>query len=88
MAAKNLKLYPELKPLIEKIRQNKVGIQRYGERLQAAGGYNDYATRFAWDVLRAFIPCWKICEWYEQYSCNDNHITALAIAACKEAGVL
>ena len=88
MAAKNLKLYPELKPLVEKIKQNKAAIQQYGERLQAAGGYNDYSVRFAWDVLRSLVSCYKICEWYEKYSCHDKHITALAIAACKEAGVL
>lgn len=88
MTGGSLKFYPELKPLVKKIQQNKAAIQQHSERLQAAGGYNDYATRFAWDVLRALVPVGKICDWYERYSCNDNHITALAIAACKTAGVL
>ena len=82
MAAKNLKLYPELKPLVEKSGRTR------SESSGTASGYNDYATRLAWDVLRAFVSYWKICEWYERYNCHDKHITALAIAACKEAGVL
>ena len=88
MAGGNLKLYPELQPLVEKIRQHALWFQQYGAELRRKGGYKDYETRFAWDVLRKLVTTFEICSWYDKYDCNDRHITALAIAACKKAGVL
>lgn len=84
MAGGNLKLYPELEPLTERIRRHALRLQQ----LQEKGGYKDYETRFAWDVLRKLVTTFEICDWYDRYSCNDRHITALAIAACRKAGVL
>ena len=88
MAGGNLKLYPELEPLTEKIRRHALWFQRYGKRLREEGEYKDYETRFAWDVLRKVVTTFEICDWYDKYDCNDRHITALAIAACRKAGVL
>ena len=88
MADGNLKLSPELEPLVEKIRRHALWFQQYGRQLREKGGYRDYETRFARDVLRKVVTTFEICDWYDRYDCNDRHITALAIAACKKAGVL
>ena len=88
MADGNLKLYPELEPLTEKIRRHALWFQQYGKQLREKGGYKDYEVRFARDVLRKLVTVGEICDWYDRYGCNDRHITALAIAACKRAGVL
>ena len=88
MACGNLKLSPELEPLAEKIQRHALWFQQYGKQLREKGGYRDYETRFARDVLRKVVTTFEICDWYDRYDCNDRHITALAIAACKRAGVL
>lgn len=88
MAGGNLKLYPELESLTEKIRRHALWFQQYGAKLREKGGYKDYETRFAWDVLRKVVTTFEICEWYDRYDCDDRHITSLAIAACRKAGVL
>ena len=89
MAGGNLKLYPELEPLVEKIRRHALWFQQYGKQLREKGGYRNYEVRFAWDVLRKLVTAGEICDWYDRYDeCNDRHITALAIAACRKARVL
>lgn len=88
MAGGNLKLSPELEPLVEKIQRHALWFQQYGRQLRKKGGYRDYETRFARDVLRKVVTTFEICDWYDRYDCNDRHITSLAIAACKKAGVL
>lgn len=88
MACGNLKLYPELESLTEKIRRHALWFQQYGKQLREKGGYKDYEVRFARDVLRKLVTTFEICEWYDRYDCDDRHITSLAIAACKKAGVL
>ena len=47
MACGNLKLYPELEPLAERIRRHALWFQQYGKQLREKGGYKDYETRFA-----------------------------------------
>jgi len=88
MADVNPKLRPELEPLTEKIQRHELRLQQYGEQLREKGGYKDYETQFAWDVLHKVMMTFEIHRWYDEYGCNDQDITALAIAACKKAGVL
>ena len=88
MADVNPKLRPELEPLTEKIQRHELRLQQYGEQLREKGGYKDYETQFAWDVLHKVMMTFEIHRWYDEYGCNDQDITALAIAACKRAGVL
>ena len=88
MACGNLKLYPELEPLVEKIRRHALWFQQYGKQLREKGGYRNNEERFAWDVQIKLVPVSEICDWYDKYGCDDRHITTLAIAACKRAGVL
>ena len=79
-----MKLQPELDFVVEKFKQIK-NLEEYAELLKATGKYNDFETRLAWDCLRKTIPAITICEWYEKYGCNDNHITTLAKTALKIA---
>ena len=79
-----MKLQAELLPLIEKYRAAAGLIVAYAEHLKAAGGYKDFHTRLAWDVLRGIVGTRGICDWYDKYNCHDSHIETLAKRALKE----
>ena len=79
-----MKLKHELNGLIDKYRALPAGsIKGYAEALRADGGYNDFETRLAWDLLRIVTGTAGICKFYDDYHCNDNHITTLAKAALR-----
>ena len=79
-----MKLRAELDPLVEKFKQIK-GLEEYAETLKKSGNYRDFETRLAWDCLHAVVSSSTICEWYEKYGCNDDHITTLVKTALKIA---
>lgn len=79
-----MKLQPELDYVVEKFKQIR-NLEDYAETLKASDDYKDFETRLAWDCLRSTVPSSIICEWYEKYGCNDNHITTLAKTALKIA---
>lgn len=56
-------------------------IKEYAPMLAAAGDYNDFLTRLAWDALHACYTSAEICAMYEKYDCHDCHITSAARAA-------
>ena len=60
----------------------------YREKLRKFGNYNQFDVRFAWDVGHAVFTTKEICNWYDEYECNDDHITSLFKAACKKTGLL
>ena len=60
----------------------------YRENLRKSGNYNQFDVRFAWDVGHAVFTTKEICNWYEDYDCNDEHITSLFKAACRKTGLL
>ena len=60
----------------------------YREKLRKSGNYNKFDVRFAWDVGRTVFTTKEICSWYEDYDCNDDHITSLFKTACKKTGLL
>lgn len=70
--------FPEMAHRFSGILEN---IKEYAPILAARGGYNDFITRLAWDVLHACYKNKEICEWYEKYNCNDTHITTAARTA-------
>ena len=78
-----MKLQNELNFTIEKIK-GLSNLKEYAEDLKANGKYNDFETRLAWDALRAAVGTNTICKWYDQYNCNDTHISTLAKKALKE----
>lgn len=84
-----LKLEKELEALILRLRRlDTQKIMTYKAKLRQSRGYNDFNTRFAWDVLRMCTHTEVICDWYEKYDCHDSHINTLAIKACKQVGFL
>lgn len=51
----------------------------------ASGRYKDLATRIAHDVKFVTIPPSEVCRWYDEYDCNDTHITTLFKKVLKES---
>lgn len=58
---------------------------RHIAKVKASGNYKDLETRIAWDILHATFTVSEICSWYEQYDCNDSHISTLAKDAMTKA---
>lgn len=79
-----MKLAAELDFVVEKFKQIR-NLETYAANLKKSGAYNDFETRLAWDCLRATVPSGTICEWYDKYDCNDDHITTLVKKALKIA---
>lgn len=77
-----MKLKNELDFTINRM-QEITNLKEYAEELKESQNYNDFETRLAWDALRAAVGTQKICEWYDEYNCNDNHIETLAKRALK-----
>ena len=50
---------------------------KHARYVKDSGDYKDFETRISWDVGRAAVGTKKICEWYDKYDCNDNHIGTL-----------
>ncbi len=79
-----MKLKDELGFVVEKFKQIK-NLEEYAVDLKKYGLYKDFETRLAWDCLHKTVPASTICEWYEKYDCNDEHITTLVKTALKIA---
>ena len=78
---------PEVVARLEVLKQHS-NILEDSEKLRASGKYNNFEVRFAWEFCRIVVSTKEICKWYDEYNCNDNHITSLFIAACKKTGLL
>ena len=60
----------------------------YREKLRKSGNYNKFDVRFAWDIGHAVFTTKEICNWYDEYKCNDDHITSLFKLACRKTELL
>lgn len=81
-----MKLKNELEGLKNNIK--KLGIDNvtnHAKELKKVGGYKDFNTRLAWDVMNATIIT---NELYGKYNCNDSHITTLGIKALKDLNII
>jgi hypothetical protein len=78
-----MKLQAELAFVIAEFEKRKSEIKEYAEKLKNSGGYKDYETRLAWDILRGVLGSEWICNLYNKYDCNDSHIDTLAKKALK-----
>lgn len=83
-----MKLQNEFETVKKKFTDNLEKIKDYAPRLKASGEYNDFERRLTFDCLRAFIGTQTMCEWYDKYECNDNHIYTLGKKALKELNVI
>lgn len=78
-----MKLNAELETVVAQYRDRQDAIERYALRLKEQDGYQDYATRLAWDVLKAVMGTAYICDLYDRYHCDDSHIDTLAKRALR-----
>ena len=81
------KLLPVVIQRLEVVKQHS-NVMEFKEKLRASGNYNKFEVRFAWEVCQAVFSTKEICHWYDEYECNDDHITTLFIAACRKTGLL
>lgn len=79
-----MKLKAELNEVVRRMEEVKEKIELHAEWLKKNGGYKDFETRLAWDVLRAVVGSDTICKWYKDYACNDKHIDTLAKRALRQ----
>lgn len=56
---------------------NRDDVMAYKERLQAKGGYNDFNTRFMYDLQRAAGLLSFVCDTIYQYADDSHYKTAL-----------
>ena len=78
-----MKLKPELDKVTKAFEGIKHLIPEHVKIVKQQGNYKDLETRIAWDCLRATMGTKWICNLYDQYDCNDDHITTLAKQALK-----
>lgn len=78
-----MKLSAELPTVVDAYQTKRQDIAQYAVALKQAGGYQDYETRLAWDVLRAVMGTTWICSLYEKYDCHDPQIETLAKKALR-----
>ena len=78
------KLVPEMEKRFYRI----TNLNEYADALKSSGEYRVYDTRLAWDCLRCAFKTYEICAWYDEYGCNDTHITTAAKAALRNLSIL
>jgi len=78
-----MKLKPELDTVTKAFQSIKHLIPEHVELVKQQGNYKDLETRIAWDCLSAVMGTKWICSLYDQYNCNDDHITTLAKKALR-----
>lgn len=82
-----MKLKNEI-PFIKESFSKLTTLSEYAKTLKASGNYKNFETRLAWDCIHATISSEIICNWYDKYDCNDDHITTAAKAVLKEMKIL
>lgn len=83
-----MKLQKEFETVKKAFADNLEKIKEYAPKLKASGQYNDFEKRLTFDCLRAFVGSATMCDWYEKYNCNDNHIYTLGKNVLKELKVI
>ena len=85
-----LKLEKELPEVVKRLEVLKLhsNVFEYREKLKASRNYKCFEVRFAWEVCHAVYSTKEICKWYDEYNCNDGHITSLFQVACRKTGLL
>lgn len=83
-----MKLDPVYPEIVSKMKHFKylhgAAFKDYLASVKKAHEYNDLLTRISWDVLRMCFNPDTICDWYDQYNCNDTHMTTAARKAYLE----
>lgn len=65
--------------VVEKVTSNvKEGsLIDYIKNIEATGRYNNLTVRVVNDIKSILFSPQEICSWYDEYHCNDNHVTTL-----------
>jgi len=50
--------------------------------------YKNFDVRISNDIIKGVLGIRYICDMYDKYKCNDQHITTFAIAVMKKANLL
>lgn len=56
----------------------------YIKEIETTGKYNNLTVRVVNDIKNTLFSPQEICSWYDEYDCNDNHITTLFKKVVKE----
>lgn len=56
----------------------------HAKAVQSSGKYKNLTVRISNDIKNAVFSPATICEWYDEYNCNDTHITTLFKKVVKE----
>lgn len=83
-----MKLQAEFEFVKDQFTKHLETIQNYAPKLKESGNYQDFEKRLTFDCLRAFVGTQLMCEWYEKYNCNDNHIYTLGKKALKDLKII
>ena len=83
-----MKLQKEFETVKKQFADNLEKIKEYAPALKESGNYKDFEKRLTFDCLRAFVGTATMCEWYDKYDCNDNHIYTLGKNVLKELKVI
>lgn len=84
-----MKLKNEKEFVKKQFAENLDKIKEYAPKLKAhINEYDNFEIRLTWDCLYAFIGSATMCDWYNNYDCNDKHITTLGMKVLKELGVI
>lgn len=76
---KNMKLkaiYDEVEQRVTEKIDAKM-LEDYIREVAMQGDYKDLTVRIPNDVKITVFKASEVCEWYDKYGCNDNHITTL-----------
>lgn len=82
-----LKLEKELPKVIERLEALKRHSNVVGafKKFRTSGSFE---VKVVWEICRIVVPAKEICNWYEEYECNDDYVTDLFKAACQKTGLL
>lgn len=62
--------------------------KEYADSAKKDSSVHVLEVRLAWDACRLVTTAEERCEWIHDCGGNDKTFTTLAIAACKEVGML
>jgi hypothetical protein len=49
----------------------------YIKEIETTGRYNNLTVRVVNDIKNILFSPKEVCSWYDEYNCNDNHVTTL-----------
>lgn len=82
-----LKLQALFGEVLAKVIDHKQQIISLGKQCKQKKTYNNFEVFFSAVVRDSLYRPVTICDWYDEYGCNDTHIINLFRAVLTDAGV-